>query len=44
MLKGHIALEFISTEKQLADIFTKPFCEDQFSKIRHELGMMKFSH
>ena len=41
---GDIALEFISTEKQLADIFTKPLCEEQFSKIRHELGMMKFSH
>ncbi|KAH9792467.1 hypothetical protein KPL71_004134 [Citrus sinensis] len=25
--KGDIALEFISTEKQLADIFTKPLCE-----------------
>ncbi|KAH9673511.1 Integrase catalytic domain-containing protein [Citrus sinensis] len=42
--KRDIALEFISTEKQLADIFTKPLCEEQFSKIRHELGMMKFSH
>ncbi|KAH9763597.1 Integrase catalytic domain-containing protein [Citrus sinensis] len=42
--KGDIALEFISTEKQLADIFTKPLCEEQFSKIRHELGMMKFLH
>ncbi|KAH9685167.1 Integrase catalytic domain-containing protein [Citrus sinensis] len=42
--KGDIALEFISTEKQLADIFTKPLYEEQFSKIRHELGMMKFSH
>ena len=28
--KGDIALEFISTEKQLADIFTKPLCEEQF--------------
>ncbi|KAH9698504.1 Integrase catalytic domain-containing protein [Citrus sinensis] len=42
--KGHIALEFISTEKQLADIFTKPLCKEQFSKIRHVLGMMKFLH
>ncbi|KAH9697094.1 hypothetical protein KPL71_023469 [Citrus sinensis] len=42
--KGDIALEFISTKKQLADIFTKPLCEEQFSKIRHELGMMKFLH
>ena len=36
--KGDIALEFISTEKQLADIFTKPLCEEQFSKIRMNLG------
>ena len=42
--KGDIALEFISTEKQLADIFTKPLCEEQFSKIQHELRMMKFLH
>ena len=42
--KGDIALEFISTEKQLVDIFTKPLCEEQFSKIRHELRMMKFLH
>ena len=42
--KGDIAFEFISMEKQLADIFTKPLCKDQFSKILNELGMMKFSH
>ena len=42
--KGDIALEFISTEKQLANIFTKPLGEEQFSKIRHELRMIKFSH
>ena len=42
--KGYIALEFISIEKQLADTFTKPLGEEQFSKIRHELWMMKFSH
>ena len=42
--KGDIPLEFISKEKQFADIFTKPLCEKQFSKIRHELEMMKFSH
>lgn len=42
--KGDIVLEFISTEKKLAYIFTKPLNEDQFVKIRHELGMMKFLH
>ena len=39
-----ITLEFVSTEKQLADIFTKPLSEEQFIKIRHELGMMKVAH
>ena len=42
--KGDIALEFISTEKQLADIFSKPLGEEQFSKIRYERGMLKFTH
>ena len=40
-LQRDSVLEFVSTEKQLADIFTKPLCEDQFKRIRHELGMMK---
>lgn len=40
-LQGDSVLEFMSTEKQLAVIFTKPLCEDQFKRIRHELGMMK---
>ena len=30
-------------EKQLADIFTKSLNEEQFIKIRHELGMMKIA-
>ena len=34
-----IDLRFISTEQQLADIFTKPLPEDRFSYIRRELGM-----
>ena len=42
--KGDIALEFVSTEKQLFDIFTKPLCEEQFSKIQLELGMTRFSY
>ena len=42
--KRDIALEFISTEKQLTNIFTKPLCEKYFSKIRHELRMMRFSY
>lgn len=38
--KGDILIEYILTENQLADIFTKPLMEDRFSKIRRELGMM----
>ena len=41
--KRDIALEFVSIENQLAAIFTKPFSEDQFTKIRHELGMMNIA-
>ena len=36
-------LEFVSTEKQLADIFTKPLCDKRFSSIRRELGMVDLS-
>ena len=35
--KGDIVLDFISTDKQLADIFTKPLIEEQFCFIRGEL-------
>ena len=38
--KGDIALEFVSPENWLAYIFTQPLSEDQFIKIRHELGMI----
>ena len=41
--KGDISLSFVSTEKQLADIFTKPLSEEQFTKIRHELGMINIA-
>ena len=34
-----IKLRFISTEHQLADIFTKLLSEDRFSYIHRELGM-----
>ncbi|KAK9217771.1 hypothetical protein WN943_006399 [Citrus x changshan-huyou] len=38
--KGDVVIKFVSTENQLADIFTKPLSEEHFIKIRHELGMM----
>ena len=34
MKKGDIMLEFVSTEKQLSDIFTKPLCDDRLSTIK----------
>ena len=37
--KGNIELIYISTEKQRADIFTKPLAEDRFCLMRRELGM-----
>ena len=37
--KEDIDLEFVNTEKQLADVFTKPLSEERFYMIRRELGM-----
>ena len=38
--RGNIVLNHVSTDKQLADILTKPLNEDQFCYIRRELGMI----
>ena len=38
--KGDITLEFIRTEDQLIDIFTKPLNENQFVDIRRQLGVI----
>ena len=40
MQKGDIMLEFVCTENRLVDIFTKPLCDECFSTIRRELGMI----
>ena len=37
--KNEIILNFIDTEKQVADIFTKPLNNDRFSFLRIELGL-----
>ena len=37
--KGDIVLEYISTNRQLADILTKPLAEEQFCIIRRDIGM-----
>ena len=33
-------MKFIETEKQLADIFTKPLPKDKFFLLRNELGIV----
>jgi hypothetical protein len=38
--KGDIALRHISTEQQLADIFTKPLDEQRFYALRSELNIL----
>ncbi|RDX86028.1 Copia protein, partial [Mucuna pruriens] len=37
--KGILDMKFISTNEQLADIFTKPLLEDKLIHIRDLLGM-----
>ena len=36
-----VKLRFVSTEHQLADIFTKPLTEDRFSYIHRKLSMYR---
>ena len=38
--KGDIAIHHVSTEKQLADIFTKPLDESRFCALRSELNII----
>jgi hypothetical protein len=38
--KGDIEVFYISTENQLADIFTKPFDEKTFCRLRSELNVL----
>ncbi|KAK6139102.1 hypothetical protein DH2020_027163 [Rehmannia glutinosa] len=35
--------KYISTDKQLADIFTKPLCESRFEELKNELGLNELS-
>jgi hypothetical protein len=38
--KGDIALSHVSTDKQLADIFTKPLVESRFCSLRNGLNIL----
>jgi hypothetical protein len=37
--KGDIEMKFVDTERQLADIFTKPLDSSRFASLRGELGV-----
>ena len=38
--KGDISMNFVPTDSQIADIFTKPLPEDRFNMLRLELSML----
>jgi hypothetical protein len=38
--KGDIEVFYVSTENQLADIFTKPLDEKTFCRLRNELNVL----
>jgi hypothetical protein len=42
--KGDIKIDEVSTDDQLADIFTKPLDESQFCKLRNELNVIDISN
>ncbi len=39
---GSIDMQYISTEQQLADLFTKPLHGPRFEKLRQEFGIVLF--
>ena len=42
--KGDIETRYVSTDNQLADIFTKPLDESRFCALRSELNILDFSN
>jgi hypothetical protein len=40
VMKGDIEIHFVPTDKQLADVFTKPLDEKTFKHLIGELGML----
>ena len=43
VMNGTVELHFVPTDKQLAEIFTKPLDENTFSRLVSELGMLNYS-
>ena len=43
VMNGTVELHFVPSEKQLADIFTKPLDESTFLRLVSELGMLNYS-
>ena len=42
--KGDCIIEFVDSNNQLADIFTKPLPKDRFFQLRNELGVLDVSN
>ena len=39
---GDCEIQFVSTENQLVDLFTKPLNKERFNFLRNELGIIDF--
>jgi len=41
---GDCVIQFVSSEKQLADLFTKPLSKERFNFLINELGIINFKY
>lgn len=41
---GELVIEYVPTNKQLADVFTKPLAKPRFLELRMLLGLISYSH
>jgi len=41
---GDCEIQFVSTENQLADLFTKPLSKEKFNFLRNEVGILDIKH